>query len=56
MSTITIVNDFRGNITCVSQAVYKSGNRYFVTDGGHCLAAARYLGQAYVLAEVWELP
>jgi hypothetical protein len=37
-------------------AVYKSGNRYFVTDGGHCLAAARYLGQAYVLAEVRELP
>ena len=34
---------------------YKSGNRYVVTDGGNCLAKARYLGQAFVLAEVWEL-
>lgn len=35
---------------------YKSGNRYYLADGGHSLAAARYLGQAYVLAEVWALP
>lgn len=35
---------------------YKSGNRYYVADGGNALATARYLGQAYILAEVWELP
>lgn len=35
---------------------YKSGNRYYVTDGGNSLATARYLGQAYILAQVWELP
>ncbi|HNT76044.1 MAG TPA: hypothetical protein PKH77_13600 [Anaerolineae bacterium] len=37
-------------------AVYQSGNQYLVTDGGQRLAVARYLGQAYILAEVWELP
>ena len=35
---------------------YKSGNRYIVADGGNRLAAARYLGQAFILAEVWGLP
>ena len=84
MSTITIVNDFRGNITCVSQKVASPdfrrvllpdvaqckfpGLRYTALDQiaenstekdkgkSRCLAAARYLGQAYVLAEAWELP
>jgi hypothetical protein len=36
--------------------VYKSGDRYFIADGGNRLAAARYLGQAFILSEVWELP
>lgn len=36
--------------------VYKSRNRYIVTDGGNSLAKARLLGQAYILAQVWELP
>jgi len=36
--------------------VYKSSNRYYVTDEDNNLATARYLGQAYVLAQVWELP
>ena len=35
---------------------YKSGNRYVVADYGSRLAATRYLGQAFILAEVWELP
>ena len=35
---------------------YKSGNRYVVAGGGNRLAVARYLGQAFVLAEVWGLP
>ena len=35
---------------------YKSGNRYVVADYGSRLAVARYLGQAFILAEVWELP
>jgi len=35
---------------------YKSGNRYYVPDGGNSLATARYLGQAFVLSQVWELP
>lgn len=35
---------------------YKSGNRYYLANGDNGLATARYLGQAYVLAEVWELP
>ena len=35
---------------------YKSGDRYIVADGGNRLATARYLGQAFILAEVWELP
>ena len=35
---------------------YKSGNRYYVADGGNSLTTARYLGQAFVLAQVWELP
>jgi len=36
--------------------VYKSGSRYYVADGNNGLAAARYLGKAFVLAEVRELP
>lgn len=35
---------------------YKSGNRYYVADGGNSLATAHYLGHAFVLAQVWELP
>jgi ParB-like chromosome segregation protein Spo0J len=35
---------------------YQSGDRYIVADGNTRLAAARYVGSAYVLAEVWELP
>lgn len=35
---------------------YKSSNRYIVADGNSSLATARYLGQTYVLAQVWELP
>ena len=35
---------------------YRSGNRYIVADSGNRLATARYLGQAFILAEVWELP
>jgi len=35
---------------------YKSGNRYYVADGNGRLAAARYMGKAYILAEVWEWP
>ncbi len=34
--------------------VYKVGARYFAADEQD-LAAARYLGQVFVLAEVWEL-
>ena len=33
---------------------YKSGKRYIVADGDNRLATARYLGQSFVLAEVWE--
>ncbi|MBN2393307.1 MAG: hypothetical protein JXR84_21430 [Anaerolineae bacterium] len=36
--------------------VYKFSDRYIVAGGGNRLAAARYLGQAFILAEVWELP
>jgi hypothetical protein len=35
---------------------YKTGNRYYVADGSHALATARYLGRSFVLAGVWELP
>ncbi|MGC9394790.1 MAG: hypothetical protein ACP5J4_08040 [Anaerolineae bacterium] len=35
---------------------YKSGNRYIVADGDNRLATARYLRQAFILAEVWEVP
>ncbi|MBN2005755.1 MAG: hypothetical protein JXA21_20530 [Anaerolineae bacterium] len=35
---------------------YKSGDCYILADGGNHLSAARYMGQAYILAEVWELP
>jgi hypothetical protein len=35
---------------------YKSGKRYIVADGDNRLATARYLGQSFVLAEVWKLP
>ncbi len=35
---------------------YKAGDRYYLADGGHSLATARYLGQSYILAEVWTLP
>lgn len=36
--------------------VYKSGNRYYSADESGHLAAARDMGKAYILAEVWELP
>lgn len=35
---------------------YQSGDRYLVAEGATRLAAARYIGSAYVLAEVWALP
>lgn len=35
---------------------YKSGRRYLIPDGNTRLAAARYVGNPYILAEVWELP
>lgn len=35
---------------------YKSGDCYHLADGERSLATARYLGQAYILAEVWALP
>jgi len=41
--------------TMTPVTAYKSGNRYYVADDGNSLATARYLGQAYVLAQVWEL-
>ncbi len=43
-----------GDMTPVT--TYKFGDRYIIADGDNSLAAARSLGQAYILAEVWELP